>query len=172
MSHQLQIPESTHHFLASLGILWGIKTLEDHLTLKISGRMINSLGNCRLEAATISLNRTLLDPRNEEVFREVLCHEAAHAAVFLLYGKGCRPHGPEWKALMKTAHYTPRVKIPDREIHGRLSTGKRGRYRYTHRCLNCGKIFRSRRTDRRWRCKTCLNLGLDGFLELVKRQAI
>jgi len=168
----LMVPVSAYRFTASLGILWGMESLEDRLTLKISGRMTRSLGNCHPRTATIRLNRALLDPRNAEVFKEVLCHEAAHAAVFFLYGRSCRPHGPEWKSLMETAQYIPRVKIPGSEIHGRRKTGRKTRYRYTHRCLDCGRIFRSRKTDRRWRCKRCLNLGYEGFLELVKRQQV
>lgn len=172
MSKQKQIPEFAWIHLSFLGNLWGIKSLESRLTLKISSRMTRSLGYCYPGTATIRLNRTLLDPLNTKVFREVLCHEAAHVVVFLLYGSRCKPHGAQWKALMRAAQCKPRAKIPDTEIHGRLPDVQGKRYRYTHRCLDCGSIYRSRRTDRRWRCKNCKSSGLNGFLELVERKRI
>ena len=172
MSVPLQLPEWLSEFLASLGTIWNIGSLDDRLTLMFSKRMIRSLGNYRPDSGVIRLNKTLADPRNEKVLREVLCHEAAHAAVLFLYGRGCKPHGPEWRALVEAAQYPPRAQIPQKEVHGRPHTVKKKGYRYTHRCLDCGKIFHSRRTDRRWRCKQCLNLGLDGFLKLVRRKAV
>lgn len=172
LTSRFQIPETAYRFIDSLGELWGTGPMSSRLTLKISARMIRSLGNCRPETGMIRLNRILFNQRNSEILREVLCHEAAHAAVFLLHGRNCRPHGPEWKALMKAAQYAPRRRIPEVRIHGRLLSGKRRHYRYAHRCLDCGRIFLSGRTDYRWRCKRCLNLGLDGYLELVKRQMV
>ena len=172
MPTHLEIPESARELLSSLGGIWKIESLENKVTVKFSGRMVRSLGNCRPETALIRLNKVLADTRNENIFREILCHEAAHAAVFLLYGKKCKPHGPEWRALVSAAHYPPRTKIPDNEIHGLLRIGRKNRYLYTHRCMNCGRIYLARKTDHRWRCKNCLGKGLEGILTLVRRVAI
>ena len=169
MTKKLQVPESAYRYLEYLGKLWGADIMSSTLTLRISSRMISSLGSYRPDKDTISLNRTLMDQRNSSILKEILCHEAAHAAVLSIHGNGCKPHGREWKELMKTAQYVPRARIPGNQIHSRPGAGKSVRYRYTHMCLDCGRIFRSWRTDRRWRCKSCMNLGLDGFLKMVKR---
>jgi len=167
-----EIPESARECLSSLGVLWKIESLEDRVTVKYSERMVRSLGNCRPEAALIRLNKILAHARNKKIFREVLCHEAAHAAVFLLYGKRCRPHGPEWRSLILTAHYKPRTKIPEHEVYGLPRVSRKNRYFYMHRCMNCGTVFHTRKTDRRWRCKSCLLKGLNGILKLVRRETI
>ena len=169
MPDHLEIPESAREFLSSFGVVWKIESLENTVTVKFSGKMVHSLGNCRPEAALIRLNKVLLDVRNEKILREILCHEAAHAAVFILYGKKCKPHGPEWRSLLLAAGYPPRTRIPGNEVHGLLRIRRKSRYLYTHRCMNCGAIFRAKKTDHRWRCKNCLVKGLEGSLTLVNR---
>lgn len=157
--------------LSTLGVLWKIESLEDRVAVKFSARMVRSLGNCRPDATLIRLNKVLANARNKKIFREVLCHEAAHAAVFLLYGKRCRPHGPEWRSLLLKARYKPRTKIPENEVYGLPRASRNNRYLYTYRCMNCGTIFHTRRTDRRWRCKRCQLKGLNGTLMLVSRES-
>jgi predicted SprT family Zn-dependent metalloprotease len=169
---QPNIPDSAREFLSSLGILWGIESLANMVTVEFSRRMVRSLGNCRPDTAMIRLNKVLGQMQNEKIFREVLCHEAAHAAVFLLHGKGCRPHGPEWRSLVLAARYRPRTTIPEKEVSGLAAARRNRRYLYVHHCVNCGAVFRARKTDRRWRCKTCLGKGLKGILKVVRRVVI
>lgn len=96
--------------LARWGRLWGVPRLEERLTLEFSPRLKTSLGRCMPGQGKIRLAASLLEvPRN--LLTEVVCHEAAHAAVFELHGRSPSPHGPEWKALMKSAGYEPRVRI-------------------------------------------------------------
>jgi predicted SprT family Zn-dependent metalloprotease len=42
----------------------------------------------------------------------VLCHELAHLAARERHGDRIRPHGPEWKALMRAAGYEPKTRLP------------------------------------------------------------
>lgn len=168
----MEINESVMEYLALLGSLWQIDRLEDRLTVVPSWKMIRTLGNCRPESGLIRLSGILFREGNGRVFREVLCHEAAHAAVFFIFGKGRRPHGREWRSLMEKALHLPRTRIPEGEILGLAPSGKKGRYLYFHRCSHCGIVFRKKRTDRRWRCKSCLMNGLEGKLRVVKRQKL
>jgi hypothetical protein len=46
------------------------------------------------------------------LLQEVLCHEMAHLATRELHGRNVRPHGPEWKALMTSAGFEPRTRLP------------------------------------------------------------
>jgi predicted SprT family Zn-dependent metalloprotease len=74
--------------------------------------MSRSLGRCALRTGDIRLNARLLDGP-EAALLEVACHEAAHAASYILHGPKARPHGREWKALMRAAGYQPIVRWPE-----------------------------------------------------------
>jgi predicted SprT family Zn-dependent metalloprotease len=74
--------------------------------------MTRSLGRCQPEQKRIRLASWLREAPGE-LLAEVLCHEAAHVAVHELHGRGCRPHGSEWKSLMRAAGYDARTRIPE-----------------------------------------------------------
>lgn len=90
--------------------LWGAAGLAPEISLEISTRMTRSLGRCYPDRQLIRIADFVLE-ESEELFREVLCHEAAHLAAYQLHGKSIRPHGREWKALMVEAGYEPAVKF-------------------------------------------------------------
>jgi predicted SprT family Zn-dependent metalloprotease len=102
------------------------------------------------------------------VLEEVLCHEAAHLAVFQLFGESCRPHGPEWAQLMRAAGFEPRRRLVLDEA-GSPSLSSRPRHVYIHYCPVCQWERVGGRPVRSWRCPYCSVLGLDGVLEIVKR---
>ncbi len=68
--------------------------------------MTRSLGRCYPDRKLIRVARFVLD-ESEDLFQEVLCHEAAHVAAYHLHGRTIRPHGREWKALIQMAGYPP-----------------------------------------------------------------
>ena len=90
--------------------MWGLQPLADGIEIRVSKRMTRSLGNARPVEMRITLAHWLMF-RPQWLIREVLCHEAAHIAVQTLHGRGCRPHGKEWQALMVRAGFKPRVRI-------------------------------------------------------------
>lgn len=90
--------------------VWGLRSMADEIEVRINTRMTRSLGNARPVEKRVTLAAWLMT-RPEELICEVLCHEAAHIAVFTLHGRGCRPHGKEWKDLMVRAGFEPRVRI-------------------------------------------------------------
>jgi predicted SprT family Zn-dependent metalloprotease len=49
--------------------------------------------------------------RGKRLFREILCHEAAHVVVWHESGPSARPHGPEWAALMRAAGFNARATL-------------------------------------------------------------
>ncbi len=101
--------------VATWATIWGTPGLEDRLTISFSTRMTRSLGRCQPDRAVVRLASWLREDRRE-LLHEVLCHEAAHAAVVELHGRGARPHGTEGKELMRAAGFDPRVRIPTPEI--------------------------------------------------------
>ena len=73
------------------------------------------LGRCRVSQGHIRIAEFLL-AGPADLLEEVLCHEVAHAAVAIKLGTGVRPHGGEWRGLMRDAGYEPRVRISDVEL--------------------------------------------------------
>lgn len=89
--------------------LWNVGELAPEISVEISSRMTRSLGRCYPDRKLIRLARFVLE-HSEDLFQEVLCHEAAHLAAYELHGRSIRPHGPEWKALIQMAGYPPSVR--------------------------------------------------------------
>jgi len=107
--------DTAPHLLAAIpswAEAWGVPGLEARISVGFSTRMTRSLGRCQPEQKRIRLASWLREAP-AELLAEVLCHEAAHVAVHELHGRGCRPHGSEWRALMRAAGYDARTRIPE-----------------------------------------------------------
>ena len=117
-----KLPTWFHHHLAEWSTRWNRPGLETRVTVQFSSRMTRSLGRCYTERGLIRLSERLLEgPRS--LLEEALCHELAHVAVHELNGKRCRPHGPEWKTLMRAAGYEPLrdFRLPLAELVAKLT---------------------------------------------------
>jgi len=148
---------------------WGVPGLEDRLTVEFSRRIRTTLGRCYPDRQTLRLADWLREAP-AELFEEVLCHEAAHAAVFELYGAGPKPHGPEWRRLLTVAGFEPRVSLPANLLpQSQKQRLARARV-YDHRCPVCHAYRVARRPMRRWRCSRCAASGLPGELEITSRR--
>ena len=99
---------------------------------------------------------------------EVLCHELAHVAAYELHGRRCRPHGPEWAALMRAAGFEPCARARLTHDVSALVVAPRRGSQYEHRCPVCQAVRFARRPVRQWRCVACLTAGLDGRLLISK----
>jgi predicted SprT family Zn-dependent metalloprotease len=149
--------------------LWSVTELGERVSLSFSRRLRRSLGRCQPQRAEIRLAAWLLEaPR--EILEEVVCHELAHAATFVRHGADVRPHGPEWRALMRAAGFAPRVKLPSEALPAALRAHTEPRLPFLHRCPTC-EISRPGRLARHdWRCSRCLTAGRSGRL-IIERQA-
>ncbi len=150
--------------------LWHADGLLLKCKVRLNRRLTRSIGLCRPSKGLIDLNQLLLREDNRELLFETLCHESAHLVVHTRLGRLSRPHGREWKILMRSAGFAARAHIPSDGIKGDLVASRRARYEYKHTCLECGATMLSRRTSYRWRCATCVNQGLDGHLEVTRRE--
>jgi predicted SprT family Zn-dependent metalloprotease len=158
---------SAHRWLE----LWGTPELAAQATIEFSARMTRSLGRCypdrrliRIAAFVGEGDRGLLD--------EVLCHELAHLAARERHGERIRPHGPEWKALMRAAGFNPRARLPAPPNAPKRKPPRRRRrrrYWYLHRCPRCQLARAGKRVERRWRCAACFTAGLEGILDVFRR---
>lgn len=151
--------------------LWQTPRLQDRITIEFSQRLSRTLGLARPASGLIRLNSVLLQEANRLLLNEILCHEAAHIAVYECHGPRGRPHGTEWRLLMTLAGFRPRARIPADEIAGRPGWHKGVSYRYEHCCPVCQTVYIARRTDCRWRCAACVQKGREGKLLVVRRHA-
>ncbi len=160
---------SAHRWLQ----LWNTPDLAAQTTIEWSPRMTRSLGRCYPERRLIRL-AAFLDEADNALLEEVLCHELAHLAAHELHGTSTgsiRPHGPEWKTLMRAAGYEPRTRMPapPNAPKPQPRRRRRGRYLYLHHCPLCQLSRAAKRVVRRWRCAACLTAGLDGILDVFRR---
>lgn len=145
------------------GHLWDLPGFERNLIFRFSPRLTRSLGRCNPAAGTLTLRLGL--PRDQIPY--ILCHEAAHIAVFLRFGPGLRPHGPEWASLVALAGFPPAVNAPGPETASPRNPAPSGSFRYAHQCLVCQATRWARRPIRRWRCAECLAAGLTGEMRII-----
>jgi predicted SprT family Zn-dependent metalloprotease len=125
--------------------------------------MQRSLGSYRAARAEITLAAWLLEgpPR---LLEEVLCHEAAHAAVHRVHGLSASPHGSEWREFMALAGLPARARIPASELPESRRRSIRTASTWEHRCPVCQATRLARTRVARWRCRRCREEGRSGEL--------
>ncbi len=156
---------SVHRWLHT----WNTPNLAARTTIEWSPRLTRSLGRCYPERHLIRL-ASFLNKAPNGLLEEVPCHELAHVVARELHGTRIRPHGPEWKSLMRDAGYEPKTKLPlPANALTRVPGKPRRRYLYIHRCPVCQLSRTAKRAVRRWRCAACLAEGLDGTLTISHR---
>jgi predicted SprT family Zn-dependent metalloprotease len=160
-----------HALLTDWAQRWGVPGLERRLSVQISTRLRTSLGRYSSAQRELRVASYLLDGP-PSLLREVLCHEAAHAAVYERHGRSTRPHGPEWQALMREAGFAPRVRIPAAELDGLPLPARRARILWEHRCPVCQASRVAGRPVREWRCAACRAAGLSGKLVIERATAV
>ena len=168
--------ESLHARLTAWATLWETPLLAKSIGVRASTRLRRALGSYSPARSQITLARWLLDgathldpPSNSSphpLLDEVLCHEAAHAAVHLMRSSRTRPHGKEWREFMLAAGFEPRVRIPEglmpEGVRAAMAAGKR----WEHRCLWCQAVRMARVRVTRWRCRRCVEAGGSGRLRI------
>lgn len=171
----IQVSETPQDFpalrrlLAQWAASWDLAGLEQTLEITFSQRFRTSVGRCVPEARRIRLAAFLVTGP-PAVLREALCHEAAHAAVYELHGRGSKPHGTEWRELMRAAGFVPRARLPGNSLPNLVPARGQPARLWQHRCPVCHASRLARRRVRRWRCAACRAAGLEG--ELVIAQVV
>lgn len=149
------------------GRLWGLPQLGSDISLRISSRFQRSLGSYRSTRSEITLAAWLVEGQLG-LLKEVLCHEAAHAAVHFVHGQQPRPHGKEWRGYMEQAGIPARVRIPLAELPEPRRTALAKSRVWEHRCPVCQATRFAKTRVTRWRCSQCRDEGRSGEL-LVER---
>jgi len=160
-------PTQLAAWLNEWAALWCVDDLIRQVQVEPGRRLRRSLGRCQPETGDVRIHPALFDPQNADLFREVVCHEVAHAAVYMLHGRKVRPHGREWKLLVAAAGYEPSTKMDPRRLPRRLQVGMAPKTLYRHSCPVCGATRSAGRRVANWRCRACHESGLEGRLQIV-----
>ncbi len=99
-------------------VAWGLSRLSREASISFSQELGLALGRCDLRERRILLNSVLLQPENQALLFETLCHEAAHLIAYLRYGPAIAEHGPEWREYMVKAGFKPRATIRAKRVAG------------------------------------------------------
>ena len=161
-------PETYDRWLATWAFLWDVPELPTRVRIMFSSRLQSSLGRCAPSAGVIRLNPGLVDGA-PGALREVVCHESAHVATWLLHGRRARAHGGEWKSLMRLAGYEPRVRWSEATVPESVRARRKPAAVYVHTCPICRSHWVARRCVATWRCGTCRDAGREGRLTISKR---
>jgi predicted SprT family Zn-dependent metalloprotease len=144
---------------------WNVPELSATLRIEFSPRLKRAFGRCYQEDRLIRLTPSLRDTQSH-LLAEILCHEAAHAAVYERHGDDAQPHGGEWEDLMRQVGFEPRVRIP---VVVKSTGAASDRVVYLHRCPNCELERHAARPMHDWRCRTCVRSRSEGRL-LIRKQ--
>lgn len=147
---------------------WGTPSLARDIAIDFNPRLRTAVARYRREHELIELGPRFLALRTRKA--EVLAHELAHVAVARLFGKGVRPHGDEWRALVRAVGFIPRIHLvrPKQLEPVSVHEPRTAVERFYHRCPVCQMIRVARRPVRQWKCSRCVGEGLAGTL-LVSR---
>jgi SprT protein len=80
----------------------------------------------------IRYNPALLVRHEAEFLAQTVPHEVAHYLAYVRFGRGIRPHGPEWQQIMHALGADPR-RCHDFDVSG-LATRRMRRHLYHCRC--------------------------------------
>ncbi len=144
--------------------MWGWTTDLSAIDVVVNGRLTKTLARGLPQHRRIEVSPKLRQ-RRLALQREVAAHELAHLAVHETYGPSAKPHGSEWAGLMRAAGFEPRAVIGSCRGSGRAGGVRHpADVRYEHRCPVCQFVRWARRPVPRWRCRSCVEAGLDGRL--------
>lgn len=152
----------------SLARGWNWRREPAAIEVTVNPRLTRTLARSFPSEHCIEVSRRLLR-RDARRVREALIHELAHLAASDIYPAGCRPHGPEWAALVRAAGVEPHATARGRKRREHAGSQPRSTsagFLYEHRCPVCHSSRLARRPVPRWRCAACVEAGLDGRLEV------
>ncbi len=152
--------------LARLAAAWGEPGLAGLCAIGFNPRLRTALGRFLPREGRVELNPRRWAELTSAEREELVVHEVAHALVQARAPRA-RPHGREWRYLMRAAGYRPRARF--RRAGTAALAG--GAVLFEHRCPVCHATRLARRRVPAWRCWACLRAGLEGRLE-VRRVAV
>lgn len=96
LEHSLH--EEIQRCIATLRDRLGIHLPPPAVHVNIRGTMA---GQARIDDNQLRFNPQLLHQYGDQFIRDTVPHEVAHLAAYKAHGRRIRPHGPEWKSIMR-----------------------------------------------------------------------
>lgn len=170
-SPSMQVRNTIARRLARLWTKWGCPVLAQAMRVDFTNRLGKAVARCNPRRCVIRVSLAVLAPQNRRLLTEILTHEAAHAAVYHLHGPKARPHGNEWRQLMRGEGLEPRLRLTLPDPPTRAEPRRRPGLRFEYRCPVCQSVCSMRRRDSRIRCRPCVEAGLEGLMIVTRRPA-
>ena len=145
--------------------VWQLPALPRSVDITRNPRLRSTVARFRRDKNTVEVGPRFFALRARRV--EVLAHEMAHAAIAIKYGRAAKAHGPEWQSLIRAIDLPPQVQLTTAVASPRPAK-IHPPTRYAHRCPVCQMVRLSRRPNKRWRCRSCIEAGLAGTLEITR----
>jgi SprT protein len=126
------VVQRTHELTAAAPSLIARHAATPHIRFDLRGQ---AAGQFRLGPGgepVIRYNPALLARHEAEFLAQTVPHEVAHYLAYLRFGRGIRPHGPEWQQIMHALGADPR-RCHDFDVSG-LATRRMRRHVYHCRC--------------------------------------
>lgn len=130
---------------------WDADDLATRVKVGYHPRLRTTLGRACYTDFRVELNPRLLGEHPGELI-PTLAHELAHLVVFTRFGREARPHGREFRLLLRRLGLSDEARHDLPVAHLRRP---RGKYLYLHRCCDCGSSFVARSLRRQYYCTTC-----------------
>mgnify|MGYP001818016493 CR=1 FL=1 len=124
--------ERTHRLLQLARTHFGIDIAEPNIRFDLRGK---TAGQVRIRDGKVCLvryNLSLLHRYPEDFVRATVPHETAHLVTLRLFGAGVKPHGREWRAVMRLFGTEPR-RCHDYDVEG-LQARRIRRFHYRCGC--------------------------------------
>ncbi len=124
--------ERTHRLLQLARTYFGIDIAEPNIRFDLRGK---TAGQVRIRDGKVCLvryNLGLLHRYPEDFVRATVPHETAHLVTLRLFGTGAKPHGPEWRTVMRLFGAEP-MRCHDYDVEG-LQARRVRRFRYRCGC--------------------------------------
>lgn len=149
---------------------WGVPDLSETASFQVNQRLKTTIARWVVSTRCLELGPQFFRSGADQ--KAILCHEFAHAAVVLKFGRQVRAHGPEWREFVLAAGFEPRSHhtATRRAGEARIAVA-RPRELYEHRCLVCHAVRFARKPVKSWRCIECAGAGLPGNLSVRRSTA-
>lgn len=147
-----------------LAVLWKLPQLRNRVTLRLNPRLRTTIARWVIDSSGLEVSTRFFALRDQ---RQILCHELAHAAAVMKYGRAVRPHGPEWCGLIRMAGFEPQTRRSTDRPRGTVPRRGPTTTSYEHRCAVCQAIRYAKRPVKNWRCAECVGAGLGGKLTIT-----
>lgn len=145
--------------------VWQLRSLPSGVKVTRNPRLRSTVARYIRDTRTIEVSPRFFTLRTRQV--DILAHEMAHAAIDIRHGRLVKVHGKEWQSLVRAVGLAPRTRLTTTGAQPKPTSAVRPP-QYAHRCPVCHMLRLSNRPIKRWRCRSCVEAGLEGTLKITR----